>query len=262
MKVGIIGGSGFYHLEGFEHRQSMTVSTVYGEPSSAYELYTRGDTNYYFLARHGNQHTLAPHNINYRANIDGFSKLGVEKILSFSSVGSINTSYNIGDFIITDNAIDFTFSRNSTFFDEEEVYHIDFTYPFCNDLRTRVIEALRKIDTKCHIKGTYICTNGPRFETASEIKMFSLFGADIVGMTLFPECVLAREKQICYANVGIVANCAAGICDKQLTPGDIADVMDMANRKIKDLLHTLSYRGEEKKCNCRNTLDNAKSSRK
>ena len=220
--TGIIGGSGLYKIPGLAFIEEIKLDSKYGAPSDAYLHYKHRDVSFYFLCRHGRSHSLAPHMINYRANIDGFAKLGVKQIVSFSATGGIAENLKPGDIVIPDNAIDNTSGRQGTYYDTENIVHIDFTNPFCPELRRHIINNL---NVPHRPSGVSICTNGPRLETAAEIRAYRNWGADIVGMTLFPECVLARELGICYANVSVVTNYAAGICDKPLTTDEVQEVM-------------------------------------
>jgi 5'-methylthioadenosine phosphorylase len=250
MKIGLIGGSGLYNIKGLNFVEQIELNTDYGKPSSSYKVFNRGSVNYYFLARHGYKHSIPPHKINYRANIEGFKKLGIDKILSFCAVGAINRDYSIRDIIIPENAIDFTSGRQATFYETIPVYHIDITEPFCGILREKVIEYYAKTGRKIVDNAVYVCTNGPRLETAAEIKMFEILGGDIVGMTLFPECVLAREKEICYINVSVVTNYAAGISKNKLTTVEVKENMSKINEDICDLIYNMAdFLDKLKSCN-------------
>ncbi len=263
MKTGIIGGSGLYDLKGFKFIKEIEIETKYGKPSSSFQHYVKNGKDYYFLSRHGKEHKIPPHQINYRANIDGFKQLGVTEILSFTAVGCINPNMRPGDIVISDNAFDFTNSRTSTFFEEgEDIYHIDFTEPFCPRLRQKLINLLSNSEYVFHDKGTYICTNGPRLETAAEIKVFAKWRMDIVGMTLFPEAVLAREKEICYSNISIVSNLAAGISGERLTAEEVLENMSKSADKIRYILESdMSEKETDIVCKCQNALDNNKISK-
>jgi 5'-methylthioadenosine phosphorylase len=253
MKIGIIGGSGLYEMDGFERLGPVGVDTVYGKPSADYENFQYGEHSIYFLSRHGVRHDIAPHMINYRANIQGFKELGVERIVSISATGGIKKEP--GALILPDNAVDMTSGRISTFFDKAEVRHIDFTEPFCAEMRALLFAAAEKRGYYL-ANGIYICTNGPRLETAAEIKLYSQFGADIVGMTLFPECALAREAGICYANISVVTNAAAGISKQRLTTDEVVDTMQKNTGKLKEILKLfLDCLPEKTNCTCNRSLE-------
>ncbi|MDY6821767.1 MAG: S-methyl-5'-thioadenosine phosphorylase [Deferribacterota bacterium] len=259
-RIGIIGGSGVYKLEGLKFIEEIKLETDYGKPSSSYKVYELNNTEYYFLARHGDKHTIAPHRINYRANINGFKKLSVDKIISICAVGGISDLCKPGTIVIPDDILDFTSNRESTFFDFGNIFHIDFTEPLCPQLRDTISKILVDHKIKFNQRATYVCTNGPRLESPSEIKMFKLLGADIVGMTLMPEAVLAREAELCYANVSIVTNYAAGLSAKKLTTLEVKENMNKNKRIVQDVLFELgNYLIGDLKCElCKNALKNTK----
>lgn len=263
MKIGIIGGSGLYSISGFKFIKDIEVNSVFGKPSSSYKLFKKGAVEFYFLSRHGVNHTLAPHKVNYRANIDGFKQIGVSQILSFNAVGGIASDLRPSDIVIPNNAIDMTSGRNNTFYEENDVVHIDLTNPFCETIRKRLIDLSKDFSFNIRDKGVYVCTNGPRLETAAEIKMYKMLGADIVGMTLFPEVALAREAEICYANVSIVTNFAAGLSKNKLTTVEVIETIKQSEEKLKEILHSYSENiPDTKGCKCTKALEDAGISKK
>jgi len=259
-KIGVIGGSGLYEIKGFTLKKKRTVSTPYGKPSGQYFLGEIDNTEVVFLPRHGKHHDIPPHMINYRANIWGFKKLGVDRILSISAVGGIKKGIKPGDIVITDQLLDMTKNRQSTFYDGKEgVFHIDFTEPYCHELRKVLLSAGKKIKLSLINGGTYVAVEGPRLETASEIKSFSILGGDIVGMTGMPEASLARELEICYAGISVVANYAAGISKTKLTVAEVMEAMKDATENIKRLLEkSLLLIPQKRACQCRDALKEAK----
>lgn len=259
-KIGVIGGSGLYEIKGFTLKKKKTVSTPYGKPSAQYFSGEIDKTEVIFLPRHGRHHDIPPHMINYRANIWGFKKLGVDSILSISAVGGIKRGIKPGDIVISDQILDMTKNRESTFYDGKEgVYHIDFTEPYCQQLRKVLLSAGRKIRIDLKNGGTYVAVEGPRLETASEIKSFGILGGDIVGMTGMPEASLARELEICYAGISVVANYAAGISKRKLTVAEVMEAMKDATEKIKRLLEkSLSLIPPARSCHCGDALKGAK----
>ncbi|MGA1846718.1 S-methyl-5'-thioadenosine phosphorylase [Deferribacter abyssi] len=263
MKIGIIGGSGLYEIDGFEFVEDIEIVSHYGKPTDKYKKFYFDMYEFYFLNRHGQGHKIPPHKVNYRANIYGFKEIGVEHIISFTAVGGINELLKPGDILVPDNAIDFTSGRESTYYDEEDIHHIDFTNPFCPELRNVLIKSVVAVIESFFDKGTYICTNGPRLETAAEIKVFRNLGADIVGMTLFPECVLARELEICYANVSVVTNYAAGTTTQKLTVNEVLEVMRQNNEKIKLIVNNITKNLKliKKECECKKALKDTKISK-
>jgi 5'-methylthioadenosine phosphorylase len=262
MNIGIIGGTAIYESKAFNFVKSICIDTEYGKPSDNIEHFKSANHDFYFLARHGKKHSLPPHKINYRANIAAFKKLGIEKIIAFNAVGGINNLLEPGDFVISDNAIDMTSNRKSTFFNEGDIYHIDLTEPFCPILRNDLINLLTELNIRFHQRGTYICTNGPRMETAAEIKYFKQIGADIVGMTLFPEVTLARESEICYTNISIVSNFAAGISKNKLTSEEVIQTVKQSEDKINNILENLhKHISDNFDCKCNMALNKNKISK-
>ena len=210
--LAIIGGSGLGNIEGLEIIRREIVRTPYGQPSEPLIFGNLGGKEVIFLARHGANHTLAPHNINYRANIWALQSVGVKSIISIASIGSIEKSIKVGDFVIPHQIIDYTYGRNNTFFDglENPVKHIDLTYPYDMSLREIIIQSVQKLKYNFVSEGVYAATQGPRLETAAEIDRYEKDGATIVGMTAMPEAALARELNLSYVAICPVANHAAG----------------------------------------------------
>jgi 5'-methylthioadenosine phosphorylase len=259
-RIGVIAGSGLYEIRGLTIKKSRTVSTPYGRPSEKYVIGEIDDTEIIFLPRHGKHHGIPPHMINYRANIWGFKKLGVKRILSISAVGGIRKGLKPGDIIILDQVLDMTKNRQATFFDGKDgVAHIDFTDPFCPELGKAVQRAGVKSKVTLKKGGTYVAVEGPRLESASEIKSFRILGGDVVGMTGMPEASLAREAEICYAGVSVVANYAAGISRQKLTVAEVMEAMKGTTGNLKKLLKAVfTMIPDERKCACKDALAEAK----
>ncbi|MCX8084292.1 MAG: S-methyl-5'-thioinosine phosphorylase [Calditerrivibrio sp.] len=258
MKIGIITGTGLLVEEGFSFVESIPVMTKYGAPSGSYKRYLSSENEIYSIGRHGDNHQYPPHKINYRANIYGFYELGVDFILAFSAVGGINTVLEPGDLLIPDGLVDFTYGRESTYSDVGDVFHIDFTEPFCSSLRGELIRIIGEVGCRFHSKGTYVCTNGPRLETSSEIKMFNRLGFDVVGMTLCPEAALARELGICYAAVNIVSNYAAGISRDILTTAEVVENVKKSERYIREIIKNISTIKSKSPCGCGESIKHAR----
>ncbi|MDI6897540.1 S-methyl-5'-thioadenosine phosphorylase [Methanocella conradii] len=215
--LAVIGGTGIYEMAGISLIEKRLIATRYGEVKVS--IYATGGEEFAFLPRHGEGHTCPPHKVNYRANIMALKGLGVERIIAVCSVGSLKREIMPGDLVLVDQFLDFTKSRPSTFFDDEAI-HVDTTEPYCAEMRAVMGEVPTR-GFRLHKKGTYVCVEGPRFETAAEIKMYAALGGDVVGMTGVPECVLAREAGMCYACVAVVTNYAAGISDKPLSHEEV-----------------------------------------
>lgn len=253
-KIGIIGGTGVYDPKMLNNIKEETVSTEYGEV--VVKIGTYMDQEVAFLARHGAGHTVAPHKINYRANIMALKILGVEKVIATAAVGSLNLDLKPGDFVLVDQFIDFTKNRVQTFFEGEEgVVHVDFTEPYCPEVRKLLKTSAESIGLLTHPEGVYVCTEGPRFETPAEITMYKKWGADVVGMTSVPEVVLAREAELCYATVAMVTNFAAGISPSALTHAEVVEIMAENNENLKALImKAIELNTKERKCDCKGAL--------
>ncbi len=259
-KIGVIGGSGLYEIKGLVIKGKKKIATPFGKPSDQYLIARSGNAEIIFLPRHGKYHTIPPHMINYRANLWGFKKLGVDRVLSVSAVGGIKKGLRPGDIVIQDQVLDMTKNRRSTFYDGEDgVVHIDFTEPYCPELRRVLLNAGKRAAVPIKDGGTYVAVEGPRLETASEIRSFSILGGDIVGMTGMPEASLARELEICFAGLSVVANHAAGISRKKLTVAEVMKAMKTATEKIKLLLgEAFILVPEQRTCSCGETLKEAR----
>jgi 5'-methylthioinosine phosphorylase len=229
-RTAVIGGTGFYRMEHAELKEKLVVDTKYGPAEVS--IYEAGGEEFAFLPRHGENHACAPHKVNYRANVMALKMIGVERIIGVCSVGSLRKGIKPGDFVLVDQFLDFTKARPSTFYDEEGcVVHTNVTEPYCPDMRERMGRLATK--TKVHKKGTYVCAEGPRFETAAEIRMYAALGGDVVGMTGVPECVLARELGMCYACIAIVTNYAAGISDEPVSHEEVLEEMEKLDDTIQ-----------------------------
>ncbi|GMR04231.1 MAG: S-methyl-5'-thioadenosine phosphorylase [Thermodesulfobacteriota bacterium] len=201
--VGVIGGSGLYDMEGLEDVKPVKVSTPFGDPSDEYITGRLGDVRMVFLPRHGRGHRLLPSELNYRANIYGMKKLGVEWIISVSAVGSMKEEIKPGHIVIADQFFDRTKGRVSTFFGSGMVGHIEFADPVCGDLSKVLHGAAKDAGADVHMGGTYICIEGPQFSTRAESNVYRSWGVDVIGMTNIPEAKLAREAEICYATIAL-----------------------------------------------------------
>lgn len=251
----IIGSTGIDDLKILENTKNEKVSTPYGEVEAT--ILTWRDKEIAFLPRHGAGHSVPPHGINYRANIKALQQLGVKKIVATAAVGSLNPQMTPGDFILVDQFLDFTKNRPSTFYEGGEmgVVHIDMSDPYCSELRGVLKEAAGLLGHQIKEGGTYVCTEGPRFETPAEIRAYRQLGGDLVGMTSCPEVVLAREAEICYATVAMVTNFAAGISLNPLTHIEVVETMQQNSLNLRNLLmKTMEIISEDRSCDCQFAL--------
>jgi len=236
--IAIIGGSGLDSLPGLEIGSTKKLTTPYGDPSGPVSYGKIHGKEIVFLPRHGTDHTIAPHSINYRANIYALKSIGIEKIIAVAAVGGITGKMQPGAIVIPDQIIDYTWSRQHTFFEDstDQVVHIDFTNPYCEELRQRIIDSANRINLPILTQATYAATQGPRLETTAEINRLQRDGCDLVGMTGMPEASLARELDICYASCCVVANWAAGKTAGEITMPQIEAVLEQAMGQVKLLL--------------------------
>jgi 5'-methylthioadenosine phosphorylase len=205
-KIGIIGGSGLYKIEGFEKAKWKKIKTSWGKPSDEILLATIGKEDICFIPRHARGHKINPSNINFRANIDALKQLGVTDIISVSAVGSLKENLSPGTFVIVDQFIDRTFARAKTFFDEEIIAHVSMAKPVSKSLGECCKTALKKMNILYQMNGTYIVMEGPQFSTLAESNLYRSWGADVIGMTNMPEAKLAREAEIRYCTVAMVTD--------------------------------------------------------
>ncbi len=243
VELAIIGGSGFSSLENLDITRREVLHTPYGEPSAPL-IHGRFDgMEVIFLPRHGSTHTIPPHKINYRANLWALKQTGVERIIGITAVGGITKSMVPGCITIPDQIIDYTWGRNHTFFENDltHVTHVDFTEPYCQELRAEMIQAGELAALELIPSGTYGATQGPRLESAQEVNRMERDGCDLVGMTGMPEAGLARELDLCYACCSVVANRAAGRGDGPITMQEIEANINIGMKSVhKLLLHMAS----------------------
>ncbi len=248
MSLAIIGGTGVYEL-GVD-AQTECIATPYGD-TAIFRLEIAGEP-FRFLPRHGAGHAVPPHRVNYRANIWALHELGVTQVLATQAVGSLNLRMAPGHFVLLDQFVDWTKNRPSTFFDggESPVIHADVTNPYCPAMNGRLLRAGEFLGATLHGGGVYACTEGPRFETAAEVRMLQFFGADVVGMTNVPEVVLAREAGLCYATVCIVCNWGAGMTEFPLTQEEVIGVVREQTPNLRELILRFVAQYEEAVCPC------------
>jgi len=235
--IAIIGGSGLTNLKNLKITNREVVRTPYGEPSAAMVYGELSGKSVVFFPRHGPGHTIPPHEVNYRANLWALKEVGVTKVIAVNAVGAISKIMDTS-LVFPDQIIDYTYGRNHTFSSAErrEVLHVDFTDPYCEELRKVLIQAATSAGLEALAQGTYAATQGPRFETRAEINRLEKDGADIVGMTGMPEAGLARELGLCYATIAVVANAAAGKGDKVISLKEVEKNLVDGMKKVRLLL--------------------------
>ncbi len=234
----IIGGSGFTQISSIKIIEQKTYQTPYGSPSSACSIGELYGQKIIFLARHGNPHTIAPHKINYRANLWALKQAGAEQIIAVAAVGGITPAMYPARIAIPEQIIDYSYGREHTYFAEnsESVEHIDFTFPYNESLRQQIILSAQSLKLNIQASGVYGCTQGPRLETAAEITRMQADGCDLVGMTGMPEAALARELKIPYACCAIIANWAAGKSTGEISMPEIIINLDQGMADTEQLL--------------------------
>ncbi|MCK9555284.1 S-methyl-5'-thioadenosine phosphorylase [bacterium] len=258
VKIGVIGGSGLYKIDGITGLEERKLETPFGLPSDNFITGKIGGVEVVFLPRHGRAHDVIPGDINYRANIYGMKKLGVEKILSFCACGSLKENIKPGDFVIPDQLVDRTNSgRKATFFGEGIVAHIPFAEPFCDELRKVVYDKAVEAGITVYGKGTYVNIEGPAFSTKAESHLYRSWGMDIIGMTNLVEAKLAREAEICYCTVAMVTDYDCWYPDHEsVTLEMIVECLNKNSSKAKSLVKVLvpELAKTDRTCQCRNAL--------
>jgi len=241
--LAIIGGTGLSQIEGISDVRHQMVSTPFGEPSGPLTIGRLQGCEVVFLPRHGYNHRIPPHQVNYRANLWALRELGVSRVFAVAAVGGIHPDMGPGTLVVPDQLIDYTWGRPSTFYegDLDSVTHVDFTYPYDQSLRRSFLDAGRSIGLHLIDGGTYGATQGPRLETAAEIRRLERDGCDVVGMTGMPEAVLAREAGLEYASLNVVANWAAGIHEGETISIDgidrtLGEAMGRVRRVLRHIL--------------------------
>ena len=253
--MAIIGGSGLEAL--LKNMEQIRVGTPYGLPPPI-SIGEVGGKRVAFLPRHGLHHSTPPHKVNYRANIYVLFQMGVKRIVATNAVGAINVNFKPGDLVVPHDLVDFTKLRQLTFYEDAPVTHVDMSQPFCPEVRSLLIKTIKERCTQVWDRAVLVCTEGPRFETPAEIEMFRLLGCDVVGMTVTPEAVLARELEMCYAAVCFVSNMAAGI-QQRLTVHEVAEMAKEKRPVIEQILReTIEHLPENRRCPCAHALKDAR----
>ncbi len=256
-EIGIIGGTGVYDPKLLKNAEEIKLHTPYGSPSDSIIVGELEGREIAFIPRHSRKHTIRPTDVNSRANIYALKELGVQRILAPSAVGSLKEECRPGDVVLVDQFIDRTTKREQSFYAGPQVCHISVADPMCPELREILKKVADKMGINHHKKGTYVCIEGPRFSTKAESKMFRSWGADIIGMTLVPECVLAREAEICYASIATVTDYDVWK-DQPVSVDEVVKTMKKNMEKVKKIIvETVSKIPKERGCQCKNALKNA-----
>jgi 5'-methylthioadenosine phosphorylase len=262
IQIGIIGGSGLYDMAELVGREERAIATPFGEPSGPYVIGTLRDQRVAFLARHGAGHRILPSELNYRANIYGFKRLGVERILSASAVGSLKMEYRPLDVVVPNQFVDRTYGRASTFFGRGLVAHIAFAHPVCATLSALLADSAEAAGATVHRGGAYVTIEGPQFSTFAESTLYRSWGMDVIGMTNLQEAKLAREAEICYATLALVTDYDCWHPDHDSVTADliIANLLQnaaMAQRAIADAVGRIGALQSSRTCECATALANA-----
>jgi 5'-methylthioadenosine phosphorylase len=257
--IGIIGGSGLYDMAELADREERRVETPFGEPSAPYVVATLRGKRVAFLVRHGQGHRYSPSELNFRANIFGFKKLGVEYILSASAVGSLKEQYKPLDLVVPDQFFDRTKGRASTFFGRGLAAHVGFAHPFCRPLSDIVYASGQAAGATIHKGGTYVCMEGPQFSTLAESNLYRSWGMDIIGMTNLQEAKLAREAEICYSTIALVTDydCWHPQHDLVTVEMIVANLMQNARTAQLVIAEAVERLPFERTCECATALKNA-----
>ena len=255
VKIGVIGGSGIYDIEGITETRKQKISTPFGDPSDTIVIGNLEGIPVAFLPRHGRGHFIMPSELNSRANIYALKSLGVEQIISISACGSLKEELKPRDIVIPDQLFDRTRQRPYTFFGEGIVAHIGFANPYCPELSQTLYQAAKDLRLSVHLGGTYVCIEGPQFSTKAESKVFRSLGFSIIGMTNLPEAKLAREAEICYATLGLVTDYDVWKEGEEVSVERVVGNLLANIENVKKLVKAVIPRLErERKCECASAL--------
>ncbi len=257
-EIGVFGGSGFYSF--LEDVETVEVETPYGEPSAPPVIGEVGGRRTAFIPRHGSKHEHPPHRINYRANVWAMKELGVQRIFGPCAAGSLRAGVRIGDFVVCDQVVDRTRSRPHTFYDGPLTTHVAFADPYCPTMRELIAKTGVDLGITMHDKGTMVVIEGPRFSTRAESAWFNQMGWDTLNMTGYPEALLARELEICYANVSLITDYDVGVPGvPPVTQSEVIRVFDQNNTKLRELLFAaIPAVPNERECPCATALSDAR----
>jgi 5'-methylthioadenosine phosphorylase len=259
-EIGVFGGSGFYSL--LDHREERRVNTPYGEPSDALHLGEIGGRRVAFLPRHGARHQYPAHVVNYRANVWAMKEVGVTRILGPCAAGSLQRSVRPGDFVVCDQFVDRTSARADTYYTGPQAVHVSTADPYCPEVGSLAVAVARELGITVHERGTVVVIQGPRFSTRAESRWFAGQGWEVINMTQYPECTLARELAICYTNVSLITDYDVGVEEDPGVGAVSADavvrVFNENNARLRSLLHALIPQiPAVRSCPCGHALEGA-----
>jgi len=259
--IGVIGGTGFYKF--LEIEEELRPKTPYGPPSGRVKISSVGGRRVAFLPRHGEHHEFPPHMVPYRANLHALKQAGAERVLGPCAVGSLRPEVRPGDFVVCDQFVNFTNGRKDTFFDGPETTHVSSADPYCPELRKAIFKAAAEVGIEVKRSGTVVVIQGPRFSTRSESKFFRSQGWDIINMTQYPEAILARELEMCYANISLVTDYDVGVEGdpkvKAVSNDEVMRVFDKNLGRLRELLmKTIELTPAERSCSCGKALASAR----
>lgn len=260
-EIGVFGGSGFYSF--VDGLREVKVETPYGAPSDLVALGEVAGRRVAFLPRHGKTHSLPPHMINYRANAWAMKSLGVTRVIGPCAAGSLKASVKPGDFVVSDQLVDRTTGRKDTFYDGPVTTHVSFAHPYCPQMRALAIATIRKHDIAVHERGTVVTIQGPRFSTVAESRWFSSAGWEVINMTQYPEAYLARELEMCYANIALITDFDVGLEGEPgvepVTNESVIAVFNANNARVRDVLRAMiEGMPVERTCSCGSALTGAR----
>jgi 5'-methylthioadenosine phosphorylase len=257
-EIGVFGGSGFYSL--MEDAQEAWIETPYGPPSDRVSVGEVAGKRVAFLPRHGNDHRYPPQAINYRANLYAMKSLGVRWIVGPTAAGSLVKDVAPGSMVVCDQVVDFTSGRRDTYYEGPPVTHVGFADPYCPTLRPIAVESLRAIGVETHERGTIVVISGPRFSTRAESKFFQSQGWEVINMTQYPECYLARELEMCYVNISLVTDYDIGLeGNPPVTVDAVVEVFKRNNERVRSAIHEIVRRIDvDADCSCRHALEGAR----
>lgn len=258
--IGVFGGSGFYKF--LEVQDEISVETPYGSPSDAITLGKIGNKTVAFLPRHGKNHTLPPHMINYRANVWAMKALGVSRLISPCAAGSLQKHVEPGDFVICDQFVNKTYGRKDTFYDGPITTHVSPADPYCPELSNLAVKTARDLGIKVHETGTVVVVQGPRFSTKAESRFFTNMGWEVINMTQYPEVYLACEMELCTLNISLITDYDSGLVGdvEPVSHAEVFKVFNANNEKLRTLLFALIEQipTDRNKCGCSKILEHSR----